>query len=84
MQGPGFFPPLTPATPAARPAARYPSPRPPAGGWDARGAERGATMMCTVPAGGWRIVFAGMPTRSLHARGAVTPDDTSVCPGWVA
>ena len=25
-----------------------------------------------------------MPTRSLHARGAVAPDDTSWCAGWVA
>jgi hypothetical protein len=30
-----------------------------------------------VSAGGH---FAGMPTRSLHAHGAVVPDDTSGCP----
>jgi len=28
--------------------------------------------------------FAGMPARSLHARGAVTPGDTFQLPGWVA
>jgi hypothetical protein len=120
------------------PAARAPSPRPPAGGWgcalrggallpspvgrqyrrlacrfpppppvvrrrdrrradgDARGAEgaawsaRGRTvesarsLRAREPGTSARGHFTEMPTRSLHARGAVAPGDTSGCPGWVA
>jgi len=75
-------------TPPARPAARGPSPRPPACGWGCAGGGRrcGHGLSRGRPAGGVpfasarhprasaRGPFAGKPTRSLHARGASAPE----------
>jgi hypothetical protein len=64
---------------APPPAARGPSPRPPAGGW---GCARGGGRRRPLASASRHVI--GTPTRSLHARGAGAPGDTSGCPGWVA
>jgi hypothetical protein len=85
------------AQPARRPvpasASRGPSPRPPACGWGCgRGGGRRAPVVCAEPTGDDHFRardperrasghFTGMPTRSLHARGAGAPGESFQVPG---
>jgi hypothetical protein len=64
---------------------RSPSPRPPACGWGcAAGRRAPASMIGAGLAGGGRaLFFAGTPTRSPRARGAVAPSDTLLRGGRV-
>jgi hypothetical protein len=80
--------------PVPAPAARRPSPRRQRAEGDERRVEGAASMVCAGQAGGWRTICRlrlirerrraptspGHPPRSLHARGAVAPRDTSRMP----